>query len=428
MNKYKLQIPEGVQDYLVDEQHNKLLIEDKIRKIFDGFGYDEIDTPAFEYYDVFSGEDAIMDDETMFKFFDKQGRILVLRPDMTTPIARMAATKLQSKPLPLRLSYISNVFRYDQPQSARQREFTQAGVELLGSRSPQADAEVISLAITILERVGLKNFQIELGQVEFFKSIINEMHITQQQVEEFRALIEEKNMIALEGFLDDLELPDRTKETVYMLPKLYGRIEVINKAAKLTNNKKALDALKNLESIYCLLKDSGLEQYVSIDLGMVSSLQYYTGTIFKGFTRELGFTLLGGGRYDALMENFGQNMPATGFAVGIKRILVALERQDLLTKKPAVDFLLTYHKGLYATAAGIAERLRDMGCRVEMDLEGRPAEALLEQGRQRGIETIIEVRSERDIAIKNTKGDRCEVKDIDGWIGTMEVQYWRKEE
>ncbi|MGI6113480.1 MAG: ATP phosphoribosyltransferase regulatory subunit [Mahellales bacterium] len=428
MNKYKLQIPEGVQDYLVDEQYNKLLIEDKIRKIFDGFGYDEIDTPVFEYYDVFSGEDAIIDDETMFKFFDKQGRILVLRPDMTTPIARMAATKLYSKPLPIRLSYISNVFRYDQPQSARQREFTQAGVELLGSRSPQADAEVISLAITILERVGLKNFQIELGQVEFFKSIINGMHITQQQVEEFRALIEEKNMIALEGFLDDLELPDRIRETVYMLPKLYGGMEVINKAAKLTSNTKALEALRNLESIYCLLKDGGLEQYVSIDLGMVSSLQYYTGTIFKGFTRELGFTLLGGGRYDALMENFGQSMPATGFAVGIKRILVALERQDLLTKKPTADFLLTYHKGLYATATRIAQRLRDMGCRVEMDLEGRPAKELLEQGRHRGIATIIEVKSERDIAIKYTKGDRCEVEGIDEWLKTMEIQYWRKEQ
>lgn len=425
MKKYRLQIPEGVQDYLVDEQYNKLLIEDKIRKIFDSYGYDEINTPTFEYYDVFSGDDVIIDDESMFKFFDRRGRIMVLRPDMTTPIARMAATKLQSNPLPLRLSYISNVFRYDEPQFARQREFTQAGVELLGSRSSQADAEVVSLAITVLERVGLKNFQVELGQVEFFKSIIDGINLTDGQVEKFRALVEEKNMVALEGFLNNLELPDKVRETVFMLPKLYGGIEVIDEAAKLTNNEKALEALDNLKDIYCLLRDSGLEQYISIDLGMVSSLQYYTGTVFKGFTRELGFTLLGGGRYDALMGNFGQDMPATGFAVGIKRILVALGKQDMLVKKPAVDFLVTYHRERYAVAVKIADRLRDMGYRVEVDLEGRPAQEILKQ--RGGTDTIIEIGQDLKIKTLDSQDGGCMIEDIDKWLWELDKQYWGNE-
>lgn len=367
MNSWKYRIPEGVQDYLPEECYNKRKIEECIRNIFFYSGYEEIETPSFEYFDVFNGSIINIEQEKMFKIVEAGSRILVMRPDLTMPIARIAATKLRKSPLPLRLSYISNVYRYEELQVDRQREIAQAGVELLGVAQPEADAEVISMAIQIFIELGLSDFQIDIGQVEFFKGLIEESNIESEAVEELRILIDQKNILALKTFLQDINISDSLKELFLGLPQLYGGVEVLERAMELTQNARCLRAIKNIYQVYEIIKAYGLEKYITFDLGMVQSLNYYTGIIFRGITKNMGFPLCGGGRYDSLLSEFGYDIPATGFAIGIKRLLIALEKQQKLKKIPPVDVLVIIDSN-YEKSYQIIQSIRYKGKRVEIFL------------------------------------------------------------
>lgn len=401
MAKWKIYTPEGVQDILFEECYLKRNLEEKIRGLFRTCGFFEVETPTLEFYDTFSAGSDMTPQETMFKFFDQQGRILVLRPDITIPIARITATKYKGMQYPLRFSYISNAFRFNEMGGGKQKEFTQAGVEIAGVSTPEADAEVIATAINTVKALEIENFQVDIGQVEFFKGLMEETGLSEQDTEQIRVLIDRKDFLGIEEIVKGYCMPDDLKELILNLPGLFGSTDVIDKVEKITMNKRSLNALENLRSVLKILDDYSLSKYVSVDLGMVQSLNYYSGIIFRGFTYGVGFPIISGGRYDGLIGKFGVECPATGFSLGINLIMMALERQKIDTGKPVIDSLICYTGEGRKTAFRISEELRKQGLAVEVDITRSGLEAVKEYARNKGIGGLLYILDAERIEVHN---------------------------
>lgn len=363
MSDWKLHTPNGVNDILPEECSVKKEIESTIWSVFTSIGYKEVETPSFEYYDCYIGESGQISQETMFKFFDEQGRILTLRPDFTTSIARMAATKAADKQMPLRYMYTGNVFRAEQTQGARRREFTQSGIELIGSYSPSADAEVISAAIEAIMAVGIEDFSMEIGQVAFFNGLVEQAGLDEALTEKLRERIDSKDSVGIKTIVNKLDIDEDIKNLMIELPYLFGGAEVLEKANVKSLNETSRLALENLKRIYELLCLYGFEKYISIDLGMLQSIDYYTGSIFKCYTSGIGFPICAGGRYDNLMGKFGAPKGAVGVAIGINRIMSALKSEP----SPSVSASLVFaEKNAEGLGYDLAYNLRVNGCLVEM--------------------------------------------------------------
>jgi ATP phosphoribosyltransferase regulatory subunit len=401
LSKWKIYTPEGVQDILFDQCYIKRNIEAEIRKLFRARGYCEVETPTIEFYDVFSSEAEHSPQETMFKFFDKQGRILVLRPDITIPIARITATKNRDLNYPLKYFYIGNAFKYNEMGGGKQKEFTQAGVEILGICNPKADAEVIATAINATKACGLESFQIDIGQVEFFKGLMEETGLSEEDTEQMRVLIDSKDFLGIEELVKAYDIREDLRELIFSLPGLFGSIDVIEKAEKITLNKRSLNALANLRRVLEILEDYELSKYVSVDLGLVQSLNYYTGIIFRGVTYGVGFPILSGGRYDNLVENFGKKCPATGFSLGINMIMTALERQKVKAEIQGIDSIICYSSEGRKTAFKICEILRNQGLTVEVDITENNIDSVKKYASEKNIGGIIYILDEENIEIHN---------------------------
>ncbi len=315
--------PAGLTDILVKECELKFKIETAAREVFARHGYHVVQPPMFEYYDVYDA--AVTKAENMFKFFDNNGRMLALRPDLTTSVARMAATKPLGE-LPYRIAYSGSAFRNDETFSNdRRREFSQAGIELIGNGGTDADAEVIEIAVEALLRFGLKDFQIDLGHADYYKGLAETAGLDPVLSDKLRANINDKDFVAIEGLLSETEIDPELKKAFAELPKMFGGIETAIEAAKNPIiGQKSRAALENLIQVYEILKEKGLEKYISTDLGMVPNLDYYTGIIVKGFAKGVAFPVCSGGRYDNLTQKFGRTLPATGIAIGIERVMTAL--------------------------------------------------------------------------------------------------------
>lgn len=323
--------PAGLTDILVKECELKFKIETAAREVFARHCYHVVQPPMFEYYDVYDA--AVTKAENMFKFFDNNGRMLALRPDLTTSVARIAATKPLGE-LPYRIAYSGSAFRNDETFSNdRRREFSQAGIELIGNGGTDADAEVIEIAIEALLKFGVKDFQIDMGHADYYKGLAEIAGLDPIVSDKLRANINDKDFVAIEGILDGIDIDEKLKEVFMELPKMFGGIETAVAAAKNPIiGEKSRAALENLISVYEILKGKGLDKYISTDLGMVPNLDYYTGIIVKGFAKGVAFPICSGGRYDNLTEKFGKALPATGIAIGIERVMTALsdirERND----------------------------------------------------------------------------------------------------
>lgn len=317
--------PLGVSDLLFEEYELWEKIIDTAREVYGHWGYRGVKTPSFEYSDMYTLADPI-NQENMYKFFDEKGHMLSLRPDITTSVARIAATKLSENNLPLKISYCGSVFRNEEAfGQTRKREFTQTGIELIGEKSARADAEVIEIAIEVLKSAGLSDFQIDIGQIEFFKGLAQSAGLDDKNTDTLREIIDSKDFIGIGSILDKYDISDELKDLFFALPTLFGGIEIVKGlAGNKTLNARSKDALLNLMSVYEILKEKGFEKYISIDLGMVPSLDYYTGIIIKGVTKAVGFPLCNGGRYDSLTEKFGKALPSTGVAFGVERIAAAI--------------------------------------------------------------------------------------------------------
>lgn len=365
MNNQKTHLPPGTQDYLPEECAHKRQVEDKARRSFTTWGYDEIETPCLEYMEVFRGSIGDFESERMFKLTDGSGRILVLRPDITMPLARVAATRLSGRQ-PLRMFYVGNAFQFSGADAAAgMREFTQIGVELMGQEGPMADAEVIALAISVLREAGLKDFQIDIGQVLFFKGLMQEAGLTELQSEEVRRHVEDKNMLAIELMMQQAGISGSLRNRIMELPALYGGPEVLATAGRMSSNSVCRAALDYLKRTLDALSNYDVDDYVSIDLGMVQSINYYSGIIFRGISKYFGNQLLAGGRYDGLVEEFGRKLPATGFAFALKPVLIALERQGGFSGSPAIDAVACFAETDGPLPQRALQVLRDKGLRIE---------------------------------------------------------------
>lgn len=363
-------IPEGTKDILFDECREKIRIENLLRNTYIKCGFQDIITPVLEFYDVFNGEHTTLPQEKMYKLFDNQGRILVLRPDVTTPVARITATKLNEATFPLRFCYTSNVFRVNESLFGKTNEITQSGIEIIGINNVKADAETIITGINALISSGLKDFQIEIGHAEFFKSLLEELNISSDHKESIRKYVEDKNFIALDHFIMseiDESYPGSLK-AIKELPKLFGGIEVIDRASKLTKNTKALDALKNIMDIYNIIDKDGLSNYVTFDLGMVKHMDYYSGVIFRAFSHGPGGYILSGGRYDDLIKKFGRDLPAIGFAIDIDSLMFALENLGFVNSNIEKKVIMYYGEEMFKNASIIADTFRENGFICEMSL------------------------------------------------------------
>ncbi|MEI6132254.1 MAG: ATP phosphoribosyltransferase regulatory subunit [Bacillota bacterium] len=329
MSKWKSYTPEGVQDQLFESCLMKRNLESTLRDFFRECEYREIETPVLEFYDTYASDKGIIDQESMFKLVDQRGRLLVLRPDMTVPVARAIATKMKNYELPIKCFYIGDCFSFNESGGGRLREYTQAGIEFVGAQGAKADAECIVMAIVALQNSGIKEFQIDLGQVEFFKGLMDEAGLETDEMEEVRKLIDSKDLIGLERVLDGRKMRGDVKELILNLPAQFGSFEIIEKLLKMGLNERCKNALMNLWEINSIVEKAGYGQFVSIDLGFVQSLDYYSGLIFKGFTYDVGFPILTGGRYDDLVGEFGYHVPATGFSLGINMLMMAKMSQEV---------------------------------------------------------------------------------------------------
>ena len=327
MKKYSVSTPEGTRDKLFSECSLRRELTNSLKSLFSRRGYQEVITPSVEYYDVFLDSGTPLEPESMLKLIDRAGRILVMRPDVTTPIARIAATKLSSVDAPYRLFYVQNVFRSDIEHSGRSMETLQAGVELLGASGIRPDVEMIALAVESLDACALNDYRLEIGHAGFFKAITAALGAPADKIEEMRRLVEEKNFAALNDVIKEYGVSPYST-ALRKLPQLFGGVEVLDEALSLIGNADAVEAISYLRRIYSELEAAGLSGRVMIDLGLVNQINYYTGVIFRGYTSGAGSAVLSGGRYDQLAAAFGKKMPATGFAIDIDALSDSVKLPD----------------------------------------------------------------------------------------------------
>lgn len=382
-------IPYGTRDLLPHDANRKRNIEAALSKLFASWGYDEVVTPAIEYLETLSIGNSTELQHNMFKFFDKNNRILALRPDMTTPIARVATTRLKEKPLPLKLFYLTNVFRYEEAQAGRQCEFYQAGVELLGISDPTADAEAVAIAVESMLEAGLTNFQISLGQVQFINGIMNEYGLSSAQRQAVKQALVTRNLVGLSEILDSSGLNNEAQELLKQIPVMYGRQDMLNKSYTMVTNATSREALDNLNEIYTILQSYGVDKYVNFDLGIIRDFEYYTGMVFEGYTPGLGFPLCGGGRYDKMASAFGIDCPAIGFALGIERILLAMDRQGIAVSPDSKDIYIGWTEGMLNEAISEAAKQRRAGKTVELSLTPQMQAEAEQSQRNKGYSKLI---------------------------------------
>ena len=403
-----MNIPRGLNDLLPEEVLKRRFLENKISQVFKEWGYQEIITPVFEFYETLSQSAGSIMKKGMIKFFDREGNIIALRPEMTTPIARVTSTKLKRELKPLRFYYISNVFRHNDLKMGERKEFNQAGIELIGVNSKEADVEVIALAVETLKNSGLKKFFIDIGHINLFNGIMQSIKIEEERKLQIREAILNKDFVLLERILSSSDIRnDKEKEFILKMPTLRGKEEILEEAEKILSNRLSISALKEIKGIYNILRSYGLEEHILIDLGIIRDFDYYTGIIFEGYTDYLGFPICGGGRYDSLCLKFGENLPATGFAIGLERLIMALERENVnvLNLKRPEQYVLYYQKSEdnFRKALAVAKDLRKKGLIIELEVGKRTFAEVLQYARSKGIKYILVVNAKQPNKIKKVE-------------------------
>ena len=335
-------IPRGVADYFGGPAQRRRQIETDLRSLARTWGYAEIIPPLFEYAETLTTEMGGQLAEDLYRFFDRDGRLLALRPDLTIPTARIVGSKLYDQPLPQRYFYAGAVFRYQEPRAGRQREFWQAGVELIGAASPDADAEVLALAALALQQAGLSEFRFSLGHLGYFHGLIAHLGLAADAIDRLQNALDRKSEDDVLALADAWELTGEDRATVLGLLSLFGPQGdgVLARARGLARNAQMLEAVDRLEAVETRLAQFGVKQFFDIDLADVRAMDYYTGITFKAYTPGIGFSVVNGGRYDNLVGEFGPDLPAVGCAFYIDRLLLAQTRQSGPPPEPAPDLLV----------------------------------------------------------------------------------------
>lgn len=343
MNRFRISTPEGTRDLLFSSCRALRQTENAVREALEERGYSEVITPAVEYFDVFAQANPELDQDQMLKIIDKSGRICVARPDNTTPIARIAATRLDDAALPVRLYYSQKVFRSVSGDHGHKGEFLQVGAELIGADGLAADKDILSAAFAALSRTGADNFRIELGHAEIYKALIEELGADAASSEAIRRLIENKSFAALGDALQPFGSKPAAK-ALSAMPQLFGGIEVLDEVETLTGNVRVLGAIAYLRRLYQALDEAGYSDRIMIDLGLVHEMDYYTGIMFRGYIGGAGAAILAGGRYNALCAKFGRDLPAGGFGIDVESVAESLQgasRPEVATRRDTVRIALT---------------------------------------------------------------------------------------
>lgn len=366
MEKVLLHTPVGVRDIYSKECAIKMTVENKINNLFNLYGFHNIQTPTFEFFDIFSKERGSVASKNMYKFFDREGNTLVLRPDVTPSIARLAAKYYMDVNVPIKLCYNANTYINNSELQGKLKEITQLGCELINDDSVEADAEMIALVVESLKAAGLEEFLVEIGHVDFYNGILQDCGLDAETENEINNYIQNKNDFGVEEILNREGVTGEAKEAMLKLPELFGSVEVLDKAQQLTSNKTALDAIKRLKSLYSILEDYGVSKYISFDLGTSSNYGYYTGIIFKGYTYGTGDKIVAGGRYDKLLSQFGKNAASIGFAIYMDQIMVALNAKSYTGKTDYEYQVIIYEPAFRKSALSLAEVLRNNGIKTEL--------------------------------------------------------------
>lgn len=401
--KKLLHTPEGVRDIYNVECGKKLALEGRIKKVFHLYGYHDIQTPTFEYFDVFRKEIGTVPSNELYKFFDKDGNTLALRPDITPSIARAAATLFQDEELPIRLCYTGSTFVNHSNYQGRLRETTQMGAELMGDDSVEADAEMLALVIESMLTIGVKEFQLSVGNVDFFQSLIEDACLDEEAELRVRELINNRNYFGVEEFLNSIQVKRSSKEAFSALNELVGGIDILAQAKNIAPNSKGVMAVKRLEKIYDTLKLYGVEKFVTFDLSMSGTYGYYTGIIFRGYTFGTGDAIVKGGRYDHLLEKFGKEFASIGFVIVIDELMNALIRQKVRIVYTRKNTLILYDEGKQREAIALAKDFRRKAKNTELikKSKGKLLEEYVEYGKEYYAGNLIYIKKSGEITMIN---------------------------
>jgi ATP phosphoribosyltransferase regulatory subunit len=357
----RAQVPPGVQCFVGDEARRRRRIEERVISVFEGWDYEEIIPPLFDYADVFAGQ--ALGPKT-YSFVGRDGSLLALRPDFTSLLAKVAAGRLAHRPAPMRLYYSGEVLRYEPPKAGRQSELFQMGLEHLGGGPPAADAEILAVAAECLETLGVRGWVLALGHVGVFNGLLEGAEAEPAALERLRERVDSKDAEGAREALAGTNASPEVAEAVVRLTALSGGPAVLGEAERaLAFSPRALSSLRELRAIVDALAAAGLGDRVAVDLAEVRGLDYYTGLVFRAYAPGLGFEVGGGGRYDTLLARFGRPMPAVGFMLGLDRVALLLERQeaDAGAAAPAAEQVSGADVG---TALARARSRRAAGARV----------------------------------------------------------------
>ena len=392
----RTKIPSGMATHLPEDAFLRRHAQEKILSTFFKWGYKEVLTPVFEYFDVLSPGISSRLTEKSYKFVDREsGKMMLLRPDITPQIARMVAGILTDEPKPLRLCYYGNVFRYEESHAGRDREMFQVGCELVGIESPEADAEVIAVASEAIKDFGITDFKIVIGQAGFLNGIISSLNrykeetISMEFEHSLQDAISRKDAGLIKTLLNNTGIKGKVRNNILEVPNLFGGEEILIKALNITNNELSKEAIENLRKIYSLLCLYGLKDSILIDLCDIREIDYYTGLFFEIFTPGIPYPVGAGGRYDNLIGKFGYDCPSTGFAIDIESIIKAMEKQGDFFIDNNINYLVVVKKEDEKIGIKLVRELRAKGYIVIMDTGLYDINSSISYAKKNKIEKVI---------------------------------------
>ena len=359
MKENKIHTPEGVRDIYSDECKRKRVVIEKLHHVFKLYNYDEIETPTFEFFDIFNGEKGTASSNEMYKFVDRENNTLVLRPDMTPSIARCVSKYFSGEKHHIRLCYQGQTFLNCSRLQGKLSETTHMGAELIGDDTSAADGEIVSMMIDCFLAAGLSDFQVSIGQVEYFRGLVEEAAVEEEVADELREAIQNKNAFSVETICKQAGVSKTLTESFCNLINTYGDIKVLEDAKQAITNERCIKAIERLEKLYRIISYYGYEKYVSFDLGLLSDYNYYSGVIFRGYTYGTGHAVATGGRYNGLVKQFGVDTPSVGFAFIVDELVTAMNRQKINLDIRKKASMILYMEDMQKEAIAIAKCYRD---------------------------------------------------------------------
>ena len=410
-----LSTPDGIRDIYGAECEKKHTCINKMERVLHLYGFKDIETPTFEYFGIFNSDKGSAPSNEMYKFFDRDNNTLVLRPDFTPSVARCVAKYFADEELPIRLCYKGKTFASTEKHQGKLAEITQLGGELINDDSSAADAETIACVIDCLKAAGLKDFQIELGEVDYFKGVLEDAGLDEETEDKIRDYIQIKNFFGLSEYISELSLPDSVRNTLLALSSLFGGVEVLEKAGALTENARASEALDRLHRVYKALSYYEYEKYISFDLSMINGYDYYTGVVFSGYTYGTGNPIVKGGRYNNLLSQFGKDAPSIGFSIYVDELMNGLSRQHIDYDKNENAALIVYIIEHQDSALRLAKRLRDNGVIAQLIRKSKrhDADEYMEYSDKYDVGKIYILLDEKTVRIISADRSVDEERDIE---------------